>query len=474
MKKKLTKLAVLVVILILLPLTKNFAQQNQYIIDLDGTESFFVNDDASNHLDVSNAYTFECWICLKSYQQYDRIMDRRYVFSFDIIAPKGSGDYGIRFSERDNSDNILRSIETNEASEDLYLNTWYHVAVTFDGSDCRLYVNDNMVGLYSSSLWSLSSAATAINIGGRYWGGYGYQIDACIDEVRVSNIARAIGDMQTTTSSPEYSSDGNTVLLMHLDDQADPPSYVSGTGLTGSNGDDDITIDDYVAWNNCCGGNDLSLPVELSSFTALSGDGAVTLRWETASEINNEGFVIQRSATVDGDYQEITSYVYNSQLRGAGSSSHSHSYEFVDYTVMNDHSYWYKLIDVDVNGNRTEHGPIFAHPTAQNSGLETATGKALPEHFALNQNYPNPFNPETHIPFEIPESETGIHQVQVSIYDMNGKKIRTLFDGQLAAGKYTLLWNGKNGAGQEMASGIYYVELKTSSFIAHKKMTLLR
>ena len=222
--------------------------QNEYAIDLDGSESCFVNDDGSDNLDITGDYTFECWIYVRVAQQYDRVFDRRTVCDLRIMDPIGAGvghDYGIWFNERDGSDNILRSIKTNDSAEDMTLNTWYHIAVTFDGTVCRLYVNENLVGSFSESLWSLSASTNALNIGGRYWGSADHQIDAIIDELRVSKIARSISDMQTDSHWEEYASDANTVLLMHFDDQEDNPTYETGVGLTGTTGGYNFDHTDY-------------------------------------------------------------------------------------------------------------------------------------------------------------------------------------------------------------------------------------
>jgi len=221
---------------------------NVYAISLDGAESFYVNDDGSNNLDLTGSYTFECWFNVDNYQAYDRIFDRRYVCAMSIIAANGSGDFALRFTERGSSDNVLRTLETDIA-HDLYLDTWYHVAVTYNATthDAVLYINGDTAASANSSYWSLTGSTKSLNIGGLYWSsGYQNQIDAHIDEVRVSNIARNISDIQTNNSREEYTTDANTVLLMHLDNAGDPPTYVSGTGLTGTKGDDDITAIDYV------------------------------------------------------------------------------------------------------------------------------------------------------------------------------------------------------------------------------------
>ena len=66
---------------------------------------------------------------------------------------------------------------------------------------------------------------------------------------------------------------------------------------------------------------DLSLPVQLSSFSAIAGDKSVTLEWTTQSETNNMGFIIRRATGQTNVYEEIAGYQNNDQLRGAGNSS---------------------------------------------------------------------------------------------------------------------------------------------------------
>ena len=222
---------------------------------------------------------------------------------------------------------------------------------------------------------------------------------------------------------------------------------------------------------NSDGTNDQTLPVELTSFTAQAGDARVTLNWKTASELENQGFAIMRAESENGDFSELDSYVSNDALRGAGTSSQSHSYRFVDNQVFNGSTYWYKLIDIDNNGVRTEHGVVKATP--QSEKLEPVVGY-IPQTFALGQNVPNPFNPTTKITFDIPQLQTAASAVTVTVSNIVGQKIATLFSGSVAPGSYTVEWNGRNSAGQAMPSGIYIYTIKADGFSASKRMTLVK
>ncbi len=92
--------------------------------------------------------------------------------------------------------------------------------------------------------------------------------------------------------------------------------------------------------------------------------------------------------------------------------------------------------------------------------------------FILEQNYPNPFNSETTIGYQL--SPAGAGEVEVSIYNLRGQKVRTLARAPQPAGRYEVKWNGRDDAGREAASGFYICRLRASPFVQNRKMLLLR
>lgn len=96
--------------------------------------------------------------------------------------------------------------------------------------------------------------------------------------------------------------------------------------------------------------------------------------------------------------------------------------------------------------------------------------QSLPKRFLLYSNYPNPFNPTTTVRFDIPHPSV----VELSIYNMLGQHVRNLLKGSLNPGSYRLLWDGRNDAGQAVASGVYLYRLRTREFVATRKMLLVR
>ena len=94
----------------------------------------------------------------------------------------------------------------------------------------------------------------------------------------------------------------------------------------------------------------------------------------------------------------------------------------------------------------------------------------VPTVFALEQNYPNPFNPSTQIRYAIPDQS----MVTISIYDMMGRKIRTLIQGNISAGYHTTVWNATNDKGLPVGAGMYIYTIRTGTYHQMKKMVLLK
>ena len=99
----------------------------------------------------------------------------------------------------------------------------------------------------------------------------------------------------------------------------------------------------------------------------------------------------------------------------------------------------------------------------------------LPSETQLLANYPNPFNPETWIPFELADDA----EVTVTIYDVQGKRIRQLQLGQVTPGKYVTAdqaayWNGKTETGEVVSSGTYFYQLQAGDYTETRKMVILK
>jgi flagellar hook capping protein FlgD len=94
----------------------------------------------------------------------------------------------------------------------------------------------------------------------------------------------------------------------------------------------------------------------------------------------------------------------------------------------------------------------------------------LPTQTALSSVHPNPFNPSTTIQFDV--AEPG--QVELEIYTLGGRRLRTLYTGTAPAGRHEARWDGTDDAGRRAASGIYFVRLRTAATSDQRKLVMLK
>jgi hypothetical protein len=187
------------------------------------------------------------------------------------------------------------------------------------------------------------------------------------------------------------------------------------------------------------------VPVELTSFTSnVNNLGQVVLNWETATEVNNQGFEIERRT-------EFSEYRIVGFVEGSGTVTEPRSYNYTDITAENGINY-YRLKQIDFNGTY-EYSP------------EVEIDVNGPLTFDLAQNYPNPFNPSTNIKYSVPESGN----VKLSVFNTVGEEVAILVDGFSESGFFEVSFNASS-----LPSGVYLYKLKSSNSVQTKKMMLLK
>jgi hypothetical protein len=129
---------------------------------------------------------------------------------------------------------------------------------------------------------------------------------------------------------------------------------------------------------------------------------------------------------------------------------------------------WVNLYLADAGGSSRGPGATLL------TGVEPLARQSNePSQYALAQNYPNPFNPSTLIGFSVPAGRESA-SVQLTVYDVRGARVRQLVDMPLPAGGYTVRWDGTSDAGAQMASGVFFYELRAGAFAVTRSMMLLR
>lgn len=195
-----------------------------------------------------------------------------------------------------------------------------------------------------------------------------------------------------------------------------------------------------------------SLPVELTSFTANAVGKNVVLKWNTATEINNAGFEVERKVS-SLDFARNSQWENIGFVEGYGTVNTPQEYTFIDSKISAG-TYLYRLKQIDRDG-KFEYSPQVEVTVAH-----------LPNEFTLLQNYPNPFNPTTAIQFAIPTTQFAT----LKVYTALGQEVATLFSGIAEGNKmHTVEFNGST-----LPSGVYFYALKTKDRNEVKKLTLLK
>jgi hypothetical protein len=117
----------------------------------------------------------------------------------------------------------------------------------------------------------------------------------------------------------------------------------------------------------------------------------------------------------------------------------------------------------------TQSGDVW-NITLDASDVLSVDGEILPTVFALHQNYPNPFNPTTKIRYDLPEDA----MVSITIYDIMGRRVKSLVSTTQSAGYRSIQWNATNNLGEPVSAGMYIYMIQAGEFRKTKKMVLLK
>ena len=201
-----------------------------------------------------------------------------------------------------------------------------------------------------------------------------------------------------------------------------------------------------------------ALPVELSSFSATTIGKDVKLSWNTATEINNYGFEVERQIHTSTPLS-VTGWEKIGFVNGNGNSNSPKDYSFVDDNVTSG-KFSYRLKQID-NDGQFEYSKT----------IEVDFG--APKKFELSQNYPNPFNPSTTIRFSLPEASLNPSQggtlVKLTVYNILGQQVAVLVNDLLESGVHTINFNAS-----ELNSGMYIYKIEAGNFVQTRKMTLIK
>jgi len=444
---------------------------------------------------TGTSFTFEAWIkhVTGSYISEEIIVERKSSSGALAINLKFNST-AVSFSVR----NTATEIYDVTGTTNLYDNNWHHVVGVRDANtnQLKIYVDGVLENTVSATYTAgFASPTTEINMGWRSSTSAGF-FDGIIDEVAIYDAALdAVSISQhysnglqnqgycneiqpinvpTNLSAVLNPSDTTNVILSWLNNSDNELGFVierkTGDSLSiepfavvdtvGADvtGYEDTSVDDTTTYTyrvyafNADIVSDYSnmaqvvtpVPVELTSFFATLLNQGVLLEWETASELNNAGFNVQRSK----DNSKFFDIAY---IKGQGTTTNKSFYSYNDQSVSTG-KYSYRLKQIDLDGSVT-----YSQVVSVDLGMVNS--------FVLEQNYPNPFNPSTQIRFSIPE----VTNVKLIVSDALGREIALLVDGKLNAGDYKIDFDADG-----ISSGIYICTLITDTFKQSRKMILMK
>jgi endonuclease/exonuclease/phosphatase family metal-dependent hydrolase len=307
-----------------------------------------------------------------------------------------------------------------------------------------------------------------------FGGGTTGGLDDRFDLILFSNSVWQSGGI--TYLSNSYNTLGNDANHYNLEINTSPNNAVSSDVAEALyQASDHLPITAVLTFEN-------AMPVELTAFTAEQTDAGIMLKWETATEINNYGFEIERSNLqgsnkIDDD-NNLEGYRAIGFVQGHGNSNSPKSYEYLDHDYDQDQELIlkYRLKQIDTDGTFEYYSTIasidLSLPTNINDNVTLST-------FNLEQNYPNPFNPATTIQYSIPLPTLnlpGLHtggvevqHVTIKVYDILGNEVAALVNESQKPGSYSIEWDAS-----AYSSGFYIYQLTYGTKQITKKMLMLK
>ncbi len=278
-----------------------------------------------------------------------------------------------------------------------------------------------------------------------------------------------------TTVNLNWNGVDGTPLVEFVNDQ------YSATMLTNGN-------DIYLGWVDFRNGadNDIAMQKFSMTETAVTPEWTSDIMFAQADSSQSELSMIQFEEKVIAcwaDYQSSYGDIKINAIKDMGTNGLVYREELVLCDAYRDQKEP-KIVRVMEN-TRSEAHALIGWLDARASGKDDAINifaqrvhfDGVPTNedvnsadFVLGQNYPNPFNPETHIDFSIKRTS----DVELSIYNIKGQKVKTLVKGQLEADNYSITWKGVDNNDNPVASGMYFYKLNTSEKTEVKKMLLLK
>jgi hypothetical protein len=147
---------------------------------------------------------------------------------------------------------------------------------------------------------------------------------------------------------------------------------------------------------------------------------------------------------------------------------------YIDFTASPDTAYYYVVKAVDTLGYESHPSNEVSSPGTSVSGGDGSADPGL-RRLWLSPAFPNPFSRGTSVTYVVPASGAGERsQVEVSVYNLQGQRVKTLLDGNLLPGRQSIEWDATDGGGHRVGSGVYFFSLEAGGSRLTRKAVVLR
>ena len=225
----------------------------------------------------------------------------------------------------------------------------------------------------------------------------------------------------------------------------------------------DTTINEYFA---------LVAGKSASRWVGRSFDGNFGVSGDPGAVSHDQPFLIADSTLFINNFHDRASYIFGNEdisfNKAIEVRLHSKRDDLAIYRRKNG-VVWEELPSISIENE------IFT--LTEKAGYFKLGPKTLivPEKTNIHQNYPNPFNPTTKISYDIGLMDGLSQNVSIDVYNLLGQHVKSLIRDIDQIGQYTIQWDGQDSFGQQMSSGVYFIQLKTKTgIVKNKKMMLLK
>jgi hypothetical protein len=264
-----------------------------------------------------------------------------------------------------------------------------------------------------------------------------------------------------------WNNSSRDIYMMHWD-HADTIGNINAFPIYANPDSFDVHLQAYSPFIDAGDPNILDIDGTRSDIGVFGGPGGMSYQYQDlpprkpdslSCRISGDSLIIKWKGNYEADFWR---YIINRDTVSGFTPWAGNIIAELDTNILIDlswnrsHNYYYRIAAYDHQGNIS---PYSIELRVINVGIEDNSGAEIPSITAIESNYPNPFNSSTTIIYTVANLGPIPAQINIDIYDIQGRKVRTLLNAREDVGRHTIIWDGRDDSGNELASGIYFARI---------------